>query len=144
MASEIVKSSDYAEWLAQLKRDILESRSRATLAVNRELILLYWRIGQSILEKQTRLGWGAKVIDLLAADLRHAFPDIQGFSPRNLEYMRAFALAYPDQQFVQQVVAQITWSHIIRLLDKAKDATEREWYIRQTIASGWSRNILVM
>src|SRR5580693_8764145 len=107
MVSEIVKSSDYAEWLAQLKKDIAESRTRAALAVNHELIFLYWRIGQSILDKQSRLGWGAKVVDLLSTDLQRVFPDIRGFSSRNLKYMRAFAAAYPDRGFVQQAAAQI-------------------------------------
>jgi predicted nuclease of restriction endonuclease-like (RecB) superfamily len=144
MVSEITKSSDYAEWLGQLKQDILESRGRAALAVNRELILLYWRVGQSILDKQARLGWGAKVVDLLAADLRRAFPDIRGFSSRNLKYMRAFAAAYPDGEFVQQTAAQIPWFHNCQLMDKVKDTAQREWYIRQTIAAGWSRNVLVM
>jgi predicted nuclease of restriction endonuclease-like (RecB) superfamily len=144
LASEIVKSNDYAEWLAQLKRDIAESRGRATLAVNRELVLLYWRVGRSILEKQAQLGWGAKVIDALAHDLRHAFPEMTGFSPRNLKYMRAFAAAYPDRQFVQQAAAQIPWFHNCKIIDKIEDPNEREWYIRQTIASGWSRNVLVM
>jgi hypothetical protein len=80
MVSEIVKSSDYAEWLVQLKRDIAESRTRAALAVNHELILLYWRIGQSILDKQARLGWGSNVVERVAADLRREFPDTRGLS----------------------------------------------------------------
>jgi len=144
MVSEIVKSGDYAEWLGQLKRDISESRGRAALAVNRELILLYWRIGRSILEKQAKLGWGAKVIDLLAADLRREFPGMKGLSRTNLLYMRAFADAYSEEQFVQQAAGQIPWFHNCKIIDKIKDSKEREWYIRQTIASGWSRNVLVM
>ncbi|MGH9764885.1 MAG: DUF1016 N-terminal domain-containing protein, partial [Blastocatellia bacterium] len=144
MASEIAKSGDYADWLGELKGDIAASRTRAAQSVNRELILLYWRIGHSILDKQARLGWGAKVIDLLAADLRRAFPELRGLSPRNLKYMRAFAAAYPDRQFVQEVLAQITWYHNISLLDKVKDPTERAFYVKETIASGWSRNVLVM
>jgi predicted nuclease of restriction endonuclease-like (RecB) superfamily len=79
----------------------------------------------------------------LAQDLRREFPDKQGFSPRNLKYMRAFAEAYPDEQFVQAFLAQITWYHNITLLEKAKDSAEREWYAQQVIANGWSRNVLV-
>ena len=86
---------------------------------------------------------GAKVIDNLAADLQKAFPEMKGFSPRNLKYMRSFAEAYPDEQFVQQVVAQIPWGHNLRILDAVKVPVEREWYIRQTIEQGWSRNVLV-
>jgi predicted nuclease of restriction endonuclease-like (RecB) superfamily len=133
----------YMELLEDLKRRIRESQVRAALSVNRELVLLYWHIGREILKRQKQEGWGAKVIDRLARDLRREFPDMKGFSPRNLKYMRAFAEAYPDEQFVQQVVAQIPWGHHCVLLDKVKDPTERAWYIQQTIEHGWSRNVLV-
>jgi len=83
------------------------------------------------------------VIDRLAQDLRREFPDMKGFSARNLKYMRAFAEAYPDKEFVQQPVAQIPWGHNVRTLDYVKDPAERIWYIRQTIEHGWSRNVLV-
>jgi len=116
---------------------------RAALAVNRELVLLYWRIGQDILERQRQSGWGSKVIDRLAADLRSAFPEMSGFSPRNLKYMRAFAEAWPDEDFVQQVAAQLPWFHNCTILDKLKNLAERIWYAQQTIENGWSRNILI-
>jgi hypothetical protein len=83
------------------------AQQRATLAVNRELVLLYWQIGRDILARQAMQGWGAKVIDRLAHDLRIAFPEMKGFSPRNLKYMRAFAEAWPDSEFVQQPAAQL-------------------------------------
>jgi predicted nuclease of restriction endonuclease-like (RecB) superfamily len=86
---------------------------------------------------------GAKVIDRLAADLLYAFPELKGFPPRNLKYMRALAEAYPDEQFVQQVVAQISWGHNVRLLDAVSNPKEREQYLRQTIEYGWSRSVLV-
>jgi predicted nuclease of restriction endonuclease-like (RecB) superfamily len=95
------------------------------------------------LARQQQQGWGARVIDRLAADLRHAFPEMSGFSPRNLKYMRAFAEAWPDEQFVQAVLAQITWYHNITLLLKLKAPEERLWYIHATIENGWSRNVLV-
>jgi predicted nuclease of restriction endonuclease-like (RecB) superfamily len=133
----------YAELFDQLKARIETSRLRASLAVNCELVLLYWSIGRDILERQARLGWGARVIDRLAADLRRAFPEIKGFSPRNLKYMRAFAEAWPDEYVVQQAVAQIPWGHNVRLLDRVRDPTEREWYVHQTVEYGWSRNVLV-
>lgn len=134
----------YAELLDDLKARIRTAQVRAAVAVNRELILLYWRIGRDILRRQQAEGWGAKVIDRLAADLHAAFPDMRGFSPRNLKYMRALADAFPDETFVQGVLAQITWYHAITLLDKVADPQTREWYIRQTIAQGWSRSILVL
>jgi hypothetical protein len=88
-------------------------------------------------------GGGSKVIDRLSRDLRIAFPEMKGISPRNLKYMRAFVGAYPSESFVQEVLAQITWYHNITLLDKIKDSAEREFYIRKTIEHGWSRNVLV-
>lgn len=105
----------YADFLRQLKDRIRTSRFRAVVTVNRELIGLYWSIGRDILERQREQGWGAKVIDRLSADLRRAFPDTKGFSARNLKYIRAFAEAWPDEQFVQQAAAQIPWGHNVRL-----------------------------
>lgn len=115
----------------------------AVLAVNRELVLLYWQIGHDILSRQQQQGWGAKVVTQLAKDLQKEFPQMKGFSRTNLLYMRAFAEAYPDEQFVQQVAGQIPWFHNCTILDKVKDPTERLWYIQQTIQHGWSRNVLV-
>ena len=134
----------YAEWLAELKTRIHSAQQRATLAVNRELVLLYWRIGRDILERQVREGWGAKVIARLAQDLRTAFPEMKGFSPRNLKYMRAFAGAWLDAEFVQQAAAQLPWFHLCTLLDKLKTRAERDWYLTKAVQHNWSRNILVM
>ena len=84
--TEILAPDDYAQFLADLKSRIQTAQLRASLAVNRELVLLYWQIGRDILDRQERQSWGAKVIDRLAADLKRAFPDMKGFSPRNLKY----------------------------------------------------------
>ena len=132
----------YDDFLRTLKERIRTAQVRAALSVNQELVLLYWQIGRDILQRQQKQGWGAKVIDRLSADLGQAFPDMKGFSPRNLKYMRALATAYPDEQFVQQVVAQIPWGHNVRILDRVKESAEQEWYIRKTIENGWSRDIL--
>ena len=99
----------YESFLQELRERIRSAQVRAALSVNRELILLYWSIGRDILSRQNSEGWGAKVIDRLSADLSKAFPEMRGFRARNLKYMRAFAEAYPDQEFVQQVVAQLPW-----------------------------------
>lgn len=123
----------YEDFLHDLKERIKRAQIRAALSVNRELVLLYWQIGRDILQQQKQKGWGAKVIDRLAKDLHHSFPKMKGFSPRNLKYMRAFAEAWADEQFVQQVVAQIPWGHNVRILDYVKDAKEREWYIQKMI-----------
>jgi predicted nuclease of restriction endonuclease-like (RecB) superfamily len=105
-------------------------------------VLLYWQIGREILVRQQQEGWGAKTIDRLAKDLKQEFPEMKGFSPRNLKYMRAFAEAWSDEVIVQQVVAQIPWGHNVRLLDKVTDREQRLWYVRQTISYGWSRAVL--
>ena len=132
----------YADWLTELKSRIHASQQRATLAVNRELVLLYWQIGRDILARQAAQGWGAKVIERLALDLRSAFPDMKGFSPRNLKYMRSFAEAWPDGEIVQQAVAQLPWGHNLVLLDKLTTAEQRRWYAIKAIEFNWSRNIL--
>ncbi len=134
----------YADWLADLKTRIHNAQQRAALAVNRELVLLYWQIGSDILARQNREGWGAKVIKRLAHDLRTAFPDMKGFSPRNLNYMRSFAQAWPEAEFVQQAAAQLPWFHLCTLLDKLKTRDERDWYLAQAAHHNWSRNILEM
>lgn len=136
--------ADYTAWLADLKQRIRAAQQRAVLAVNRELVLLYWQIGRDILERQQSQGWGTRVIDRLSQDLRAAFPDMKGFSPRNLKYMRAFAEAWPDREFVQQAAAQLPWFHLCTLIDKLKDHAERDWYAAKALEQGWSRNILVM
>ena len=131
----------YDDFLRDLKERIRSAQVKAALAVSHELVTLYWNVGRQLIAEQMRRGWGAKVIDRLAADLRHAFPEMKGFSPRNLKYMRALAEAYPDAEFVQQVVAQIPWGHNLRILDAVDDSDEREWYLRQTVEHGWSRNV---
>lgn len=134
----------YADWLGDLKTRIHCAQQRAALAVNRELVLLYWQIGRDILARQAQQGWGAKVIERLAHDLRTAFPQMMGFSPRNLKYMRAFAEAWPDESFVQEVLAQLPWYHQLALLDKLPDPKTRHWYAAKAIEHNWSRNVLVM
>lgn len=134
----------YTDWLAELKDRIHSAQQRAALAVNRELVLLYWQIGRDILDRQSREGWGAKVVDRLAHDLRTAFPDMKGFSPRNLKYMRAFAHAWPETDFVQQAAAQLPWFHLCTLIDKLKTREDRDWYLAKAIEHQWSRNVLEM
>ncbi len=135
--------ADYQELLQNLKKQIRNAQIKAALSVNRELVLLYWQLGKQILLKQQQEGWGTKVIERLSQDLRGEFPQMDGLSSRNLQYMRFLAEAYPDEQIVQQLVAQIPWGHNVRILDKVKNPKERLWYIQQTIENGWSRNVLV-
>ncbi len=134
----------YAEWLTDLKNRIHTAQQRATLAVNRELITLYWQIGREILSRQDKFGWGAKVIERLAQDLRNSFPEMKGFSRANLMYMRGFAEAWNEEQIVQQAVGQLPWGHNLVLLSKLKTEHERLAYAAAALANGWSRNVLTI
>ena len=133
----------YEAFLGELKERIKTAQLRASLAVNREMLLFYWQTGRDILVRQEEHGWGAKVIDRLSQDLRREFPGVEGFSPRNLKYMRSFAQAWPEESIVQEALAQITWYHNLTLLEKLKRREERLWYARKTVENGWSRNVLV-
>lgn len=133
---------DYGRLLHEIKQQVERAQVGALLAVNRELVLLYWSIGRQILRSQEQEGWGAKVIERLSQDLKSAFPEMKGFSPRNLKYMRALALAYEDESFVQQAVAQIPWGHNLRILDAVSDPQARKFYLAETVEHGWSRNVL--
>ena len=134
----------YGSLLNEIKGRVQRARLRTVLAANASMVLAYWDIGQVILARQEAAGWGAKIIDRLSADLREAFPDMQGLSPRNLKYMRAFAAAWPDESIVQRVVAQLPWKQNIALLDKLKQPEERLWYARKTLEHGWSQPILCL
>ena len=133
---------NYTALLKDIKSTIQQRRLKTVLSVNTALILLYWEIGCVILKQQASEGWGTKVIDRLSFDLKQAFPDMKGFSPRNLKYMRAFATAYTDGEFVQRVVAQIPWRSNLTLLDKLKQPELRTWYAQQTLQHGWSQSVL--
>jgi predicted nuclease of restriction endonuclease-like (RecB) superfamily len=133
----------YNHFLHDLKTRIRAARTRAALAVNCELVLLYWQIGRDILVRQEREGWGAKVIERLATDLLVEFPDMKGFSRANLMYMRSFAEAWDTEEIVQRLVGQIPWGQNITLITKIKDKEEREWYARKIVELGWSRPVLV-
>jgi len=135
---------DYAKVLEQIKQRIGQERLRVVMAANKALVCLYWDIGRTILQRQKRDGWGAKIVDRLSSDLRDAYPDMRGLSPRNMKYMRAFAAAWPDRPFVQQVAAQIPWFHHCVLLDRVSEPAAREWYIRAARKHGWSRNVLAL
>jgi len=136
--------AEYGSLLEELKERIRAAQIQAVVAVNRELVLLYWGIGKQILASQADRGWGARVIERLARDLRREFPDQKGFSPRNLKYMRAFAAAWPDEPIVQQAVAQIPWGHNLVLLDRLKTPEERLWYAQRAFQYGWSRSVLAI
>ncbi len=134
--------ADYADWLAEMKTRVTAARQRAALAANAELVGLYWQIGRDILQRQSAQGWGSKVIERLARDLREAFPEMKGFSTRNLMYMRDFADAWPDPTILQQIAAQLPWFHNVILMTRLKEQSVREWYAQKAVADGWSRATL--
>ena len=135
--------SDYGRWIQSIKDRVRNAQFRAMVAVNVELMLLYWDIGRAILDRQAAEGWGTKVVQRIATDLVAEFPGAKGFSLRNLKYMRAFAEAWPNREFVQQVVAQISWGNNVVLLDRVKDIEQRKAYARLAAENGWSRSTLV-
>ncbi|MEK7468469.1 MAG: PDDEXK nuclease domain-containing protein [Planctomycetota bacterium] len=132
----------YGPLLADLKSRVRIAQIKAATAVNTELVMLHWSIERSILLSQRAEGWGSKVVDRLAKDLRKEFPDMRGFSRANLLFMRAFAEAWPDLEIVQQPVRQLPWGHNLSLLTKLKDPEIRSWYARRALEHGWSRAIL--
>ena len=136
----LMNSNEYLDLVQNIKLEIQHAQYKAALSVNRELVELYYNIGKMINEHKT---WGSKFIENLAADIKLAFPDAKGYSVRNLKYMAKFAATYPDEQFVQQAVAQIPWGHIVVLLDKISDDTIRKWYVQKTAENGWSRSVLI-
>jgi predicted nuclease of restriction endonuclease-like (RecB) superfamily len=132
----------YADLLEQLKRTVAAARWQAQRVVNTELLRLYWRLGNAVLERQREEGWGTRVIDRLATDLRAAFPDMRGLSRSNLKYMRQMAAAWSEEAIGQQPVGQLPWGHVTVLLDKLGDQAQRDWYAAAAVEHGWSRSVL--
>jgi len=144
LGATVALPSNYPSVLAGIKSRIQTERVRVVLSANAAMVLLYWDIGNGILEQQEQQGWGAKVIDRLSFDLKSAFPNMGGLSPRNLKYMRKFAKSWADRKVVQRTVAQIPWRSNLALLDKLNNQETQLWYAKKTIENGWSRNVLVM
>jgi predicted nuclease of restriction endonuclease-like (RecB) superfamily len=132
----------YLVFIKKIKDTIARQRIKAVLSASTEMIMLYWEIGSGILERQKIAGWGAKVIDRMSYDLKKEYPDMSGFSPRNLKYMRKFAEAWPDKELVQRTVAQIPWRSNITLLDKLQDTELRLWYAQKTLENGFGKDML--
>jgi predicted nuclease of restriction endonuclease-like (RecB) superfamily len=141
ITQEAVAQKNYALTLEQIKSDIQQSQLRAALSVTKELNMLYWRIGKMLSDKTSQEKWGAKTLEKLSKDIISAFPDISGFSFRNLKYMRQFAEAYPNDNWAT-AVAQIPWGHNVIIMDKVKNQAERLWYAQKAIENGWSRAML--
>ncbi len=136
-------ASDYGALLSSIKARIAQSRVQAVRAATRELIDLYWYIGQQIAEQQEREGWGKSVVEQLSRDLRSEYPTAQGFSSQNLWYMRQFYLAYQDHPNLQQLVGEIPWGQNLLIMAKVKDPEKREYYLRSTAQMAWTRDVLL-
>lgn len=143
VSSEIDLPVDYADLLESLKTRISGARIHAQRTVNTLVIELYWSLGQDIIARQERQGWGSGVIRRLAGDLAAAFPDMKGLSYRNLQYMTAMPRAWGPDENMPQLVAHLPWGHIRMILDKTATAEERDWYAAAAVQYGWSRNVLL-
>lgn len=143
-ATAVELPESYVGFLIEIKEQIKQERLKAVISANSALVMMYWNIGRSILNRQNSEGWGTKVIDRLSVDLKDEFPEMTGFSARNLKYMRKFAESWQDSSIVQEVLAQISWYHNLALLEKLKDEQLRLWYAHKSIENGWSRNILAV
>lgn len=151
-SDEVTLTGDYAKTLADLKRKIQEAQLKAAISLNQELLRLYWAIGKIIIDKQENNGWGTKLIERLAKDLKEEFPNEGGFSRTNIFRMRSFYLAYSNcltaagqlQEDRIEVIFNIPWGHNLILLDKLKNCEERLWYANKIIENGWSRSILTI
>jgi predicted nuclease of restriction endonuclease-like (RecB) superfamily len=142
--SELDLPDGYEALLAALRADVRGAQYRAQRVVNTQLLELYWRIGSRILALQREQGWGSRVIARLAEDLRASFPTMKGFSPSNLQYMRAFAAAWPEGDSIhQQPVGKLPWGHVMLLLDRFSTTEDRNWYAAVAVERGWSRNMLL-
>ncbi|UIR56716.1 PDDEXK nuclease domain-containing protein [Sphingobacterium sp. SRCM116780] len=135
--------ADYQSFIASLVDTIQKERLNAILSANQSMIVMYWHIGDAIIKQQTSQGWGTRVIDRMAHDLKQNFPDITGFSPRNLNYMKRFAESWPNLNDVQNYVSKLSWRSNITLVDKIRDPELRLWYAHKALENGMSRDMLV-
>jgi predicted nuclease of restriction endonuclease-like (RecB) superfamily len=135
-----MNNSEYMGILDEIKEQIRKARYQAIVGANREMIMLYWNTGKYINEHKS---WGNKFIENLSRDIRLEFPDIKGFSVRNMKYMAKFSTTYPDSEIVQRALHNLPWRHNIVIMEKIKDSTQREWYIAQTVEYGWTCDTLV-
>ena len=136
-------NGDYKDFIGEIKNKIRNSQYEAMKAVNQTLINLYWGIGEEIYNQQQEKGWGKSIVEILAKELKREFPDVQGFSARNLWRMRNLYVEYKDNEFLPPLVAEISWSKNIVIMEKCKDSLEREFYIKMTKKYGWTKDVLI-
>ncbi len=139
----VIPGSEYGRLLAEIKDRVRSAQYEALRAVNKELVALYWDIGRMIVERQVAGLHGEAVVKQLAEDLQREFPGVRGLSWRNLFNMSEFFQAYRDHPKLQPMVAIVTWTHNLVIIQRCKDPLEREFYIRMTRKFGWSKNVLI-
>lgn len=138
-----MQPNDYNHFLIEIKERIRSAQYEAMKAVNKEMIQLYWDIGKQITEKQQASGWGKAVVETLSKDLQKEFPGIQGFGARNIWYMQQFYTEYEGNEFLQPLVAEISWTKHLAIMTKCKDIQERQFYILSTKKYGWTKDVLI-
>jgi predicted nuclease of restriction endonuclease-like (RecB) superfamily len=141
--SELFQDNQYINFVNSIKDKIYKSQYEALKAVNKQLIELYWELGKLIIEKQEEEQWGKSIVEQLAKDLKAEFPNIKGFSSRNLWNMRIFYLFYKDNTKLQPLVAEISWTKNIIIIEKCKDLLQVEFYIKMTKKFGWTKDVLI-
>lgn len=134
---------DYSSFIIEIKNKIRSSQYEAMKVVNKTLINLYWGIGKEIYNEQQEKGWGKSIVEVLASEIKKDFPNVKGFSARNLWNMRNFYIEYKDNEFLQPLVAEISWSKNIVIIDRCKDLLEREFYIKMVKKYGWTKDTLI-
>ena len=140
---KLTQNKEYTHLLESIKTRIRRAQYDALKAVNKEMIVLYWDIGEMIVERQQKEGWGKAVVETLAVDLQKEFPGVQGYSKDNLWRMRKFFIQYQDNQKLAPMVQEIGWTHNIFIMERCGDDLEREFYIRMTRKYGWTKNVLL-
>ncbi len=138
-----IADKEYIKFLNEIKSRIVTARIQAIRSVNKDIIKLYWDIGKTIVDRQEKYKWGDSVVEVLARDLKEAFPESHGFSERNVWNMRRFYEEYKNKPFLQQLVAEIPWGHNLLIMEKVTGDKEREYYIKSSREFGWSRNVLL-
>ncbi|MFK7773149.1 MAG: YhcG family protein [Saprospiraceae bacterium] len=139
----ISSDKEYRNFFVEIKQKVQQAQVKALVVVNQHLLVLYWEIGNEILQRQKVSNWGSDFIKKLSTDMKKTFPDMKGFGVSNLKYMRQFASVYRSIEFRQQPVGEISWSHNILLIQKCKDEKERLFYAQKALENGWSRNMMV-
>ena len=142
MNSALMPPAGYNEFLHEVKNHIRQRQYQALRAANKELLALYWWLGESISRRQAEQSWGKAVVETLARDLQAEFPGRNGFSAQNLWLMRQFFNEYSDKPKLQPLVGEISWTHNLLIMARCKDDLEREFYLRATARFGWTKSVL--